>query len=200
MSLFFLPSPPNCEAASSFSSSRSSKPQIYLGTGIINYNVSRFGKDDLGNTSLMTNIYPELNASVQFSASHFRLAPTFGYTVLGKKNYDSEKTSLMLVTLPFIFNVLHESLEVKVGPGVEWYSIAGVNATSSTEAVGYGAGNYTVPDNTKVTSRILVLNLGVGKSFKRFRADMDALVSDALSSSRRSISVMANLSYAVYNP
>jgi hypothetical protein len=175
----------------------SSGDSVFVGLGVFSHNVKRTSDSATGTTGILTTYYPELTLSLRFKLLGLRWAPFFGYTVAPYQNHDSVKTQVMALGLPntFEFKLGNHKIDLKLGPGVFWNTVTGTGGTTSLPN---GGGTMTFNlANQSVTSRIFFLDAGLGYQYKRLRFDIDGLMLAPLGS-RRSLTVLANISYGIF--
>lgn len=172
----------------------------YLGIGGVAYNMARFGANPTGSKTLLGKVYPELHFALRLGVGPIVFAPTVGYTPLGKEGADSAKSKLLILTAPVSFSPIFDSLDFKLGPGVIWYTVDGPQSVPTTKTLPNGTttAEFVLPDRS-ATTRSFVLAAGVGYALGDFRADLDVLASNAFNGPRRTVSMMFNLSYRLYD-
>ena len=168
--------------------------KLYLGVGLMAYSMSRFSEDASGGHSILGRKYWDLGLSLQLDTGLIRILPTLAYTLLGRTTDDQNSSRLLTFTVPGLIG-LTESVDLKFGPGVLWYSQGG-SGGRVTLPNGSSTRDYHAADRSYVT-RLFLLDLGAAYRVSDFKFDFDVLVVDAFTS-RRAINGAFHVGYAIF--
>lgn len=169
--------------------------KLFLEAGVIVENVGRYSTSSSGSTSLIGAYFFDLGLSYAFHfSSRWSFVPTAAYTLLGKTGPDGEKSTLLPLSLKFLYQA--DPLFFHVGPGLLISSISGPGGTK-TLSNGTGTAVFALPSE-KRSAQVVTLVVGAGiKVGESTRLGVDAMITNLLSKNRRSYNLMLNLGYGI---
>jgi hypothetical protein len=166
----------------------------YLGAGLILQNMGEVTNNINGSTNLSGSQSLAIIGSARIGGSSWLLAPAV--TFMPINTTDSDNGSYKnITTLAFSIAKRFDWLELRAGPGVFWYAINGRGGTVTLDN-GNDTAIFYKPINS-ASSRLFMLQGGLGVEFSKIRTDLDTWIVEAFSSSRRSFNMLISVSYGV---
>jgi len=175
----------------------SSGKTLYVGTGVFLQNMltTTATPESSANVVGQMNL-PQVSLMADFrGSSGFGLAPSVALTPVAMSGGNGVKKSMLLASLPLAWS-MGQTASFKFGPGLLQYSVSGDGGTTELNN-GTGTSTFYLPGSTK-TSKIFVLNVGMGFDlFRNLRFDFDAVVPGILSS-KRALNLMATAQLGIW--
>jgi len=170
-------------------------PKLNLGIGVLFHNLGkRVSNSETGAKSLLGTAYSVLSIYGRFGEGNWFFVPALHYTIPGRMDFDSAaERSLLALSVMGARKI--KSFEVRLGPGILFYSIQGVGGTAILNN-GNSISEFYKPAYIS-TSRLFYFDVGGGYAWRRFRVDLDTLITGTFGK-RRAVSTVLSLSYGVF--
>lgn len=171
-----------------------SASKFFAGFGLYIPFSGRLATSDSG-SSVIAPLLPELSLLGEFNTGWgFGISPMISYTVLGHQSVDGgEKSRYLPISVRIDENF--DPFDLRVGPGILFYSINGSGGTS-VQSNGGSTTTFAFPSSS-VTARLFFIDFGVGFNWGVLRFDLDGLAS-GIFSDKRALSLTTNLSYGFF--
>ena len=172
--------------------------EVDAGADVLQHGLGRGSKDETGAKSLLGTSY--LNIDLQVHAqigSGLFLSPRvmFMPSFLLPHKSGSVKSTYTIVGLPVLFD-LSPSFDAWVGPAYMIYNLSGPGGTTQLSN-GNGTSTFAQPGGS-VSAKTFALMLGSAYKVKDIRLSLDLFTEGLFSSSKRTFSLMAGVTYAIF--
>lgn len=139
-------------------------------------------------------IYP-LGIMYEFELfSGYRVAPSLWYTPMTRSSGGATaQTTYMHLSLPVIFNLYGNEIQMTAGPGLSMYTIKGAGGTKSLNN-GTSTSTFGVPSGTS-SVKTMTADLGFAYTMSNHRLALDFYIEGFMSSTKRTFNVGLNYLY-----
>ncbi len=170
------------------------KRKIYLGAGLLAFDIGRLSNSPIGKTSYFNALFVQIAITGRFFFnSDWGFSPMINYTPFGHNSPEGgEKTTLLAITTRLFKQI--DWLDLRLGPGILFHMISANGGTVDLNN-GSGTATFGIP-STPSTARMFFWNAGVGAEFLNVRLDLDIFVTGTFSS-RRAVDALATVSYGL---
>lgn len=172
----------------------------FLGLGLLSENMKQYSTESTDqNTSLENTVYTNLELSTRFAATDtWFVSPSIGYTPLGIKSPDGGETTRILNFQLRAETYFMDTLAFQIGPGLIHRSTS-ASGGSTQLSNGNGTSTFYFPPSGD-SENYIDWDVGFGLKINSLgvRLDLDILINDLLSSSRRAADGLVTLSYGIF--
>ena len=180
--------------ACSLELSAAPRKHVFLGAGTVLQNMGSISGSQTGSSSIIGAVSLSAVLLAKIGGGKWFVAPTVSHTPFGSADAD-DGVSKYLSTLALSIGRNFAKTDISIGPGVMLYRIAGNGGQVELDN-GDSTATFYHPGRS-VTSRLLLLQTGLGWNFERSRAAIDVWFS-APFGSRRTVSALASYSIGIW--